>query len=68
MRKTMLYQSRPNAPAKAVNWKGQATQIHSGLRNSKANMATVLTPKISQSRLRFSVYSSFFFIDVEKLI
>ncbi len=47
---------------------GQVTQTHSGLKNNNPTMATALTPKISQSRLMFSVYSSFFFIDVEKLI
>ena len=55
-------QRRPKAPAKAVNWKGKVTHIHSGFTHRMMNIAIVLTPKTIQSRLRFSVYSSLFFI------
>lgn len=51
---------RPRAPASAVNWNGHTVHTHSGFQNKMATMATELTPKIIQSRLRFSAYSSLF--------
>lgn len=59
--KNYFFYKRPIAPASAVSWNGQITQIHSGLNHKKPNMITVETPNIIQSRPLLGVYSSLLF-------
>lgn len=50
------------APAKEVSCKGQITQTHSGENHNSATITTQLAMNSIQSRLRFIVNSSLFFI------